>query len=115
VKYILMQKWKRCQKIGDVKRKITWTKRATHQFNELIDYVRQDSEQNADKLRKKILDKINELSDGRIVHRKDLYKKSNDGNYLFFEILKYRVVYYAEEKEVFIIRIRHTSMEPKRY
>lgn len=97
------------------KRKVTWTKRATHQFNELIGYVRQDSEQNASKLKKKILDKINGLSDDRIIHRKDPFKKNNDGNYLYFEILKYRIVYYAKPKEIFIIRIRHTSMEPKQY
>ena len=41
------------------KRKIIWTKRATRQFNESIDYIRHESEQNADKVRKKILDKIN--------------------------------------------------------
>ena len=97
------------------KRKITWTKRATRQFNAAIEYIRQDSDQNADKVKEKILIKINELSDDIAVHRKDPYKKNNDGNYLFFEILKYRIVYYAEPNEVFIIRIRHTSMEPKQY
>lgn len=98
-----------------VKRKITWTKRATRQFNESIDYIRHESEQNADKVRKKILDKINDLSDDRIIHRKDPYRKNNDGNYLYFEILKYRIVYYATKREVLIIRIRHTRMEPKQY
>ncbi|MEO8961648.1 MAG: type II toxin-antitoxin system RelE/ParE family toxin [Ginsengibacter sp.] len=97
------------------KRKVTWTKQATLQFNKCIEYIRQESDQNADKVKEKILDKINELSDDRLVHRKDLYKKNNDGHYLYFEILKYRIVYYAEPKEVFIIRIRHTSMEPNQY
>jgi plasmid stabilization system protein ParE len=97
------------------KRKVTWTKRATLQFNTAISYISQDSEQNADKVKEKILDKVNELSDDKVVHRKDPYKKNNDGHYLYFEILKYRIVYYATPKEVFIIRIRHTSMEPKQY
>ena len=97
------------------KRKITWTKRATRQFNAAIEYIRQDSEQSADKVREKILDKISELTDDKTVHRKDTCKKNNDGNYLYFEILKYRIVYYAAPKEVFIIRIRHTGMEPKSY
>lgn len=97
------------------KRKVTWTKRATLQFNAAIKYIRRDSEQNADNVKEKILVKINELSDDKVVYRKDPYKKNNDGNYLYFEILKYRIVYYAEPKEVFIIRIRHTSMEPKQY
>jgi plasmid stabilization system protein ParE len=62
-----------------------------------------------------ILDKINGLSDDRIVHRLDPYKKNNDGNYLYFEVLRYRIVYYRTDAEVFIIRLRHTSMEPKKY
>ena len=97
------------------KRKITWTKRATRQLNAAIEYIRQDSDQNADKVKAGILDKVSQLADDKKVHRKDPYKNNNDGNYLYFEILKYRVVYYAEPKEVFIIRIRHTSMEPKKY
>ena len=97
------------------KRKITWTKRATRQLNAAIEYIRQDSDQNADKVKAGILDKVSQLANDKKVHRKDPYKNNNDGNYLYFEILKYRVVYYAEPKEVFIIRIRHTSMEPKKY
>jgi len=97
------------------KRKVIWSKQATLQFNIAIKYIRRDSAQNADKIKEKILNKINELSDDKVVHRRDPYKKDNDGNYLYFEILKYRIVYYAKPKEVFIIRIRHTSMEPERY
>ena len=40
---------------------------------------------------------------------------SSDGNYLYFELLHYRIVYLKSETEVYIIRIRHTKMEPKRY
>jgi plasmid stabilization system protein ParE len=97
------------------KRKVTWSKRATRQFNAVIEYIRKDSDQNADKVKEKILAKINELAEDKTVHRKDPYKKNNDGNFLYFEILKYRIVYYAELKEVFIIRVRHTGMEPKSY
>ena len=97
------------------KRKVTWTKRATRQFNATIEYIRKDSGQNADKVKEALLNKINELSDTKAVHRKDPYKKNSDGNYLYFELLKYRIVYYAEPKEVFIIRIRHVGMEPKHY
>lgn len=81
-----------------VERKVTWTKQATHQFNKCIEYIRQESDQNADKVKEKILDKINELSSDRVIHRKDPYKKNNDGYYLYFEILKYRIVYYANPK-----------------
>lgn len=37
------------------KRKVTWTKRATRQFNAVIEYIRKDSDQNADKVKEKYL------------------------------------------------------------
>ncbi|HET7118504.1 MAG TPA: type II toxin-antitoxin system RelE/ParE family toxin [Hanamia sp.] len=97
------------------KRIITWTKRATRQLNAAIEFIRLDSDQNADNVKEKILNKVNELAEGNVVHRKDPYKKNNDGNYLYFELLKYRITYYSQPNEVFIVRIRHTSMEPKKY
>ena len=80
------------------KRKVTWTKVATQQLNEIIKYIRLHSEQNADKVRERIIDKVNQLSDDSVVHRKDPYKNENDGNYLYFEIIKYRIVYYVTQK-----------------
>jgi plasmid stabilization system protein ParE len=97
------------------KRKVTWGKRAAREFNAAIKYIRKESEQNADKVKEIILSKINALADDRVVHRTDPHKKNNDGKFLYFEILRYRIVYYAEPKEVIIIRIRHTKREPKKY
>lgn len=97
------------------KRKIIWTKILALQLNAAIEYIRLDSNQNADNVKEKILNKVNELADDKVVHRKDPNKKNNDGNYLFFKLLKYRITYYSQPKEVFIIRVRNTSMEPKKY
>ena len=44
------------------KRKITWDKQALNYFRESIRYIRQDSPQNADKVKKEVLEKIAELS-----------------------------------------------------
>lgn len=62
-----------------------------------------------------MLEKISQLSDDKITHRKDPYKKDNDGSFLYFEVLKHRIVYQVQGKEVFIVRIRHTKMEPLKY
>jgi plasmid stabilization system protein ParE len=96
-------------------RKITWAKGAAREFKAAIRYIRKDSQQNADKVKEIILSKINGLSDDSVVYRKDPYKKHNYGKYFYFEILRYRIVYYATPGEVVIIRIRHTRMEPKKY
>ncbi|MBO9619327.1 MAG: type II toxin-antitoxin system RelE/ParE family toxin [Niabella sp.] len=97
------------------KRKITWTKSAIRQFNATIEYIRLNSPQNAENVKERILQKVGMLADNTIVHRKDPYKKNNDGRYLYFEVLKCRIVYYAAPEEVFIVRLRHTSMKPKSY
>ena len=96
-------------------RKVTWTKRSIRQFNNAIEYIRKDSNQQADQVKAKILQKILQLSDASVVHRADPYKKNNDGNYLYFEVLRYRIVYHVRKDEVMIIRISHTSMEPRKY
>lgn len=97
------------------KRKVIWTKQAVRQLNAAITYIRKDSAQNADTIKDQILKKINALSDDKVVHRKDPCKINNDGSYLYFEVMKYRIAYYTEPNTVFIIRIRHTGMEPRLY
>ncbi|WP_366914014.1 type II toxin-antitoxin system RelE/ParE family toxin [Niabella sp.] len=97
------------------KRQITWTKNAARQFESAIKYIRNDSHQHAESVKTRILEKVHQLSDATLVHRKDPFKKNNDGSFRYFEILKYRIVYYIKQNEVFIIRLRHTSMEPKKY
>lgn len=98
-----------------IERKITWTAKAIRQFNAAIAYIRQDSLQNAGKVKEKVLEKVNELSRRRVVHHKDPHKKDNDGSFLYFEISKHRIVYPVRGDEVFIIRVSHTSREPKPY
>ncbi len=97
------------------KRKITWAENAKQEFNDAINYIRQDSEKNAEKVRSKILDKINQLSDNKIDHRNDPYKKDNDGSYFCFEILKHRITYHISNEQITIIRIRHTKQNPQPY
>ncbi len=69
-----------------VNRKITWTKRATLQLNSTIEYIRKDSGQHADSVKLRILNKISEIAEGMVVHRKDPYKKTMTE---IFCILKY--------------------------
>jgi len=98
-----------------MERTIRWTKIAIRQFHAAVDYIRLDSVQNAEKARLTILAKVNSLVDDKLVHRKDPYKKDNDGSFLYFEIVKYRIVYRLIGNEVVIVRVRHTSREPDFY
>lgn len=51
------------------KRKITWDKQALHYFRDSIRYIRLDSPQNADKVKKEVLEKISELSQRPEIHK----------------------------------------------
>ena len=96
-------------------REITWAPRALKQFNDAIKYIRKDSEQNANLVKEKILSKIDNLTIAKLVHRKDTFKKDNGGHFHYFEIAKYRISYYDTGREIFIIRVRHTSMKQLYY
>jgi plasmid stabilization system protein ParE len=97
------------------KRKITWDKQALNHFRESIRYIRQDSPQNADKVKKEILEKINELSKRPEIHNPDKYKINNNGEYRAFELHRFRVGYLVKESEIIIARIRNTNQEPLDY
>ena len=96
-------------------KKVTWSAKAVRQFNEAIGYIRQNSLQNADKVKKDILARVERLSKGNIIHRKDPYKKGNDGTFHYFIAMNYRISYCETDAEIIIIRVRHESMEPKIY
>lgn len=96
-------------------RKITWSKQAASQFSKTLEYIRSNSYQNAEKVKALVLEKVEKLADDTHWHRKDPLKKNNDGNHLYFEILKLRISYYAKPDEVIITRIRHTKQAPREY
>ena len=96
-------------------RTINWAPRAIKQFNLAIAYIREDSVQNAELVKEKILSEIGKLTDTKVTHRTDPYKKNNDGHFHYFELLNYRISYHENKNEVFIVRVRHVSMKPLNY
>ncbi|HEY2727933.1 MAG TPA: type II toxin-antitoxin system RelE/ParE family toxin [Parafilimonas sp.] len=96
-------------------RKISWSKTSVKQFESAINYIGLDSIQNAQKVRNEILKKINNLSLYPEIHSPDKYKTNNDGSYRAFELYRCRIAYHVTEKEIRVLRIRHTSREPKEY
>ena len=96
-------------------RTISWSKSAIKQFEAAIIYIAADSIQNAEKVFADILKQL-----GKAVHNPeffppDKYKKSNDGSYRAFEKHHYRIVYRFTDNIIRVLRVRHTSREPREY
>lgn len=96
-------------------RKISWDKQALHYFRKAIQYIRNDSPQNADKVKNEILEKISELSKRPEIHNPDKYKINNNGSYRAFELHRFRVSYFVKDNEIIIARVRNTNQEPLAY
>jgi plasmid stabilization system protein ParE len=96
-------------------RNISWDKQAINYFRDAIRYIRKYSPQNADKVKKEILEKISELSKRPEIHPPDRYKTGKFGNYRAFELHRFRVGYLVKEDEIIIARIRNTNQEPLDY
>jgi plasmid stabilization system protein ParE len=97
------------------KRKISWDKKAILYFSEAIHYIRKDSPQNAEKVKREILKQIRELAIKPEIHNPDKYKSGNTGNHRAFELYRFRVSYFVKQNEIIITRIRHTSQEAREY
>lgn len=96
-------------------KKIVWSVTASKQFKIIIDFIANDSPKNSEKVKKEILEKTERLIIYPESHSPDKFKSNNDGTYRAFEVYHYRIAYRVMEKEIRILRIRHTSRDPKKY
>jgi plasmid stabilization system protein ParE len=98
-----------------VNRTIRWDSVALKQFGVAIKYIARDSIQNAEKVQSDILRKIEEIPKNPKMFMADKYKVNNNGLYRAFELHHFRITYYIASEKIRILRIRHTSREPKTY
>jgi len=94
---------------------ISWDKVALKQFVSAIEYIARDSSQNAEKVHSEIIEKIEALPSNPEMFPPDKYKSDNDGHYRAFELRHFRIAYYISPEKIRILRVRHTSREPKAY
>lgn len=97
------------------KMKVIWSDEARLQLRTAYNHIKKDAPQNARKVRSDIVSITGSLPVNPGKYPPDKYKLSNDGSYRVFEKHKYRVVYRVLEKEIRILRVRHTGMEPITY
>ena len=98
------------------KRKVIWDNEARSYLRQAIAYIRKDSPQNADNVKKDILASVRSLTSyPEKQYAPDKFRKNNDGSYRAYEIHHFRISYFISDEVIRIVRIRHTGMEPKGY
>ena len=85
------------------------------QLRSAYNYIKNDSAQNAEKIKSEILTSIRELVKNPKLHSPDKYRIDNDGSYRAYEIYKYRITYHISDEQIIVIRVRHTKMNPLKY
>jgi plasmid stabilization system protein ParE len=94
---------------------VKWSKPAERQYIAAIEYILNDSVQNAENLERKLSDKIKLVSVLPETCPPDKYKINNDGRYRAFTLFNYKVSYRIEGNTIRILRFRHTKMKAKYY
>ena len=98
-----------------ITRQIKWSINALHNFIAILDYIKQDSPNNAKKVKTRVNTIIHSISTDPEIHREDELKANNDGSYRVFTKDNIRVSYKIEPKEILIARVVHSSQEPNHY
>jgi plasmid stabilization system protein ParE len=96
-------------------RTIIWDRVALKEFVAAIEYIAKDSIQNAEIVRSAIIKKIEATLSNPDMFMPDKYKLNNNGLYRAFELHHLRIAYYITPDKIRILRVRHTSREPKIY
>jgi plasmid stabilization system protein ParE len=96
-------------------REVRWPLRSQNQLAKAYKYILLDSYQNAEKVKKDILNSTRQLAANPEIHPSDKYRKNNDGSFRAYELHHYRIAYRITEKVIIIVRVRHTALEPKTY
>ena len=96
-------------------REVIWPLQAQKQLSKVYEYILESSYQNAEKVREAILASTRRLATHPENHPPDKYRMNNDGSFRAYELLHYRVAYRITEKQIIIVRVRHTKMEPLKY
>jgi plasmid stabilization system protein ParE len=97
------------------KRGISWDKKAWQDFINILEYIREDSPENAIRVGTRVSTVIELITEHPKMFKQDDMKMRNDGSFRVFVQDSIRITYRIKPKEIRIERIRHTSQEPLEY
>ena len=97
--------------------KLIWDRIALDNFKEILEYLEKHSSQAPKIVKSAILARLNVIKTNPHITELDKLKDAPNKDFRAFIIYNYRVTYQikTELKEIWILRIRHTSREPLGY
>ena len=98
------------------KRKVVWDNFAVNEFKIAYKFFMQSiMKVFANNFKTEIIDATKNLAIFSEMFKIDRFKIDNDGSFQAFELFNYRIAYRITEKQIRILRMRHTSREPLQY
>ncbi|WP_149208156.1 type II toxin-antitoxin system RelE/ParE family toxin [Flavobacterium johnsoniae] len=99
-----------------MEKEIIWSKTAQNQLEKIYFYLFKETKSRniPNKVIDTIYNSVTILSTSWEIYELDEMKSSNDGTYRAYEVYSYRITYKITPKEIHILRIRHTSRNPKK-
>jgi plasmid stabilization system protein ParE len=97
--------------------KIIWDRNALNEFKVILVYLGKRSSQAPGIVKGAVIAKLDSIKKTPFTCEPDKLKSPSDDNFRAFIVFSYRVTYQIkqENKEIRILRIRHTSREPLEY
>lgn len=98
-----------------MEKEIIWSNTAQNQLKKIYFHILKQSKNNqtAEKVIDKIYNSVTILKTNWEIYELDEMKISNNGDYRAFEIYSYRISYKIFTDKIQILRIRHSSRNPK--
>jgi plasmid stabilization system protein ParE len=98
-----------------MEKEIVWTASAQNQLEDIYFYILESSKSFtvSDKVVDAIVDAVSILKTHWEIYEIDEMRQPKDVNYRAFEIYSYRISYKITIDTIYIIRVRHTSRNPK--
>jgi plasmid stabilization system protein ParE len=100
-----------------MEKEIIWTQTCQNQLEDIYFYLLEETKsfEIADKVIDSLVTSVEILKKNWGIFETDEMKIPLDENYRAFEKFSYRISYKIDELKIYILRIRHTSRNPKFY
>jgi plasmid stabilization system protein ParE len=98
-----------------VKKRVVWDESAQSALKEAYDRIKQNSLQQAEKVKLEIIAATKKLSDHPDMYPPDKYRTDKDIRFRAFEKYSYRISYFITDDVVRVLRFRHVKQQPEHY